>query len=83
MKKKGDVTPPAAGAHTVQEGSVETIGGRPSGRDTESRSGEGEKPGKGAPRARRDDDDRSPDVFVSTEVNDKTSTPGRPARTRS
>lgn len=64
--------------HAVQEGSVESLGGGPSGTDREDRSGEGTA--RSGPRATRD---RGRDSFVSSEVGGKTSTPGKDPRTRS
>ena len=63
-----------------QEGSVQSGGGGPAGVDRSDRSGDGSLPpsaetGTGPEPAR--------DAFVSSEVSDKTSTPGKDPRTRS
>jgi hypothetical protein len=63
---------------SYQEGSVESVGGRPSGKDESDRSGDGTAPV----------DNPSPaeggrDAFVSSEVSDKSSRPGKDPRTRS
>ena len=67
-----------APAHTTQEGSVESVGGRPSGTDDSDRSGDGTKPAPGVRPA-----ERGRDSFVSSEVGGRTSTPGKDPRTRS
>jgi hypothetical protein len=72
----GDKAAPPAPAY--QEGSVESVGGRPSGQDRDDRTGEGS--GRGVSRR---EEGRPPDAFVSTEVNDRTATPGRDGKTRS
>ena len=65
-------------AHSYQEGSVESVGGRPSGTDQSDRSGEGTRP---APGVRPDE--RGRDAFVSSEIGSKTTVPGKDPRTRS
>ena len=67
---------PAAPAY--QEGSVESVGGGPSGQDRDDRAGEGQGRGVG-----RREEGRSPDAFISAEVNDRTSRPMRDSKTRS
>jgi hypothetical protein len=70
---------PAAGAY--QEGSVESIGGGPSGTDTDDRSGQAGSP-PGVPRAGEHEGNR--DAFTSSEVAEESAgAPGRPERTRS
>ena len=69
--------PPMGG---YQEGSVESVGGGPSGTDTEDRTAES-GPRPNVPRAK--DRDSSPDAFVSSEVAQQSAdAPGRPDRTR-
>jgi hypothetical protein len=63
---------------TYQEGRVDSIGGGPSGTDRDDRTGEGQGPGVG-----RREEGRSPDEFVSSEVNERTARPGNPSKTRS
>jgi len=70
-------TTPAV-SHVTQEGRVDTVGGGPSGTDGDDRRGEGQGQGLG-----RREEGRAPDTFVSTEVNDRTTTPGRDSKTRS
>jgi hypothetical protein len=65
-----------AGAY--QEGSVESVGGGPSGKDREDRTGEGQGRGVG-----RRDEGRGPDEFISSEVNARTARPMHPSKTRS
>jgi hypothetical protein len=67
---------PSAGG-VYQEGRVDRIGGGPSGTDRDDRSGEGE--GRGVTRG---EEGRSPDEFVSTEVNERSARPGHPIKTR-
>ena len=66
-------------ARAYQEGSVESVGGRPSGRDEEDRSGDGTL----APNTKAKIPAPPRDAFVSTEVSDKTTVPGKDSRTRS
>jgi hypothetical protein len=63
-----------------QEGSVESVGGGPSGTDTDDRTGQsGSAPD--VPRAPEGEGNR--DVFISSEVAQKSAeAPGRPERTR-
>jgi len=63
---------------SYQEGSVESVGGGPGGKDESDRSGDGTRPAKGASRP-----ERGRDAFVSSEVSDKASVPGKDPRTRS
>jgi hypothetical protein len=76
--RQGDAgeTKPATGAY--QEGSVESIGERPGGKDRDDRAGEGQGRGVG-----RREEGRSPDEFVSSEVNDRTARPMHDSKTRS
>ena len=77
-KKKAAAARKKVPAHSSQEGSVETVGSRPSGTDDSDRSGEGTRPAPGVRPA-----ERGRDSFVSSEVGGKTSTPGKDPRTRS
>jgi len=54
------------------------VGGGPGGKDESDRSGDGTRPAKGASRP-----ERGRDAFVSSEVSDKASVPGKDPRTRS
>lgn len=76
-------TQPVPVAHSYQEGSVDSIGGGPSGRDDSDRSGEGTLPAGGGKRGGRAKIEGGRDAFVSTEVADKTSVRGKDPRTRS
>jgi hypothetical protein len=71
------VAPPAA---AYQEGSVESVGGGPSGTDAEDRTGQtGSAPGVPRAAAR----EGNPDAFTSSEVAEESAgDPGRPERTR-
>ena len=66
-------------AHAYQEGSVESVGARPTGTDREDRSGEGTQ----RPSGKRAPSEKGRDAFVSSEVGGKTSIPGKDPRTRS
>jgi hypothetical protein len=68
----------ATPAHTTQEGSVESVGGRPSGTDDSDRSGDGARPAPGVRPT-----ERGRDSFVSSEIGGKTTVPGKDPRTRS
>ena len=68
----------APAAHAYQEGSVESVGARPSGTDDSDRSGEGTKPAPG-----KRPSERGRDAFVSSEIGAKTSVPNKDPRTRS
>ena len=73
----GDTQPvPVAPSH--QEGSVQSVGSGPAGKDESDRSGDGTLPAEGRPRP-----EGGRDAFVSSEVSDKTSVPGKDPRTRS
>jgi hypothetical protein len=73
----GDTQPiPVVPSH--QEGSVESVGGGPTGKDESDRSGGGTLPADGPSRS-----ERGRDAFVSSEVSDKSSVPGKDPRTRS
>ena len=65
-------------AHSYQEGSVESVGGRPSGTDQSDRSGDGTQPAPGVRPT-----ERGRDAFVSSEIGSKTTVPGKDPRTRS
>ena len=76
--RRREHTPPPLGGY--QEGSVESVGGGPSGTDTYDRTGQ---PGS-APDVPRAEGEGSRDVFISSEVAEKSAdAPGRPERTRS
>lgn len=69
--------PPMGG---YQEGSIESVGGGPSGTDTDDRTAEG-GPRPDVPRAA--EREGHPDAFVSSEVaRESADAPGRPERTR-
>ena len=69
--------PPMGG---YQEGSVESVGGGPSGTDTDDRTAEG-GPRPDVPRAGEREGNR--DAFISSEVaRESADAPGRPERTR-
>jgi hypothetical protein len=74
----GADTQPIPVAPSYQEGSIQSVGGRPAGTDDSDRSGEGTLPAEGAARP-----EKGRDAFVSSEVSDKSSVPGRDSRTRS
>jgi hypothetical protein len=71
-------TQPIPVVPSQQEGSVESVGGGPGGKDRSDRSGDGTLPAEGssAPEPGRD-------AFVSSEVSDKATIPGKDPRTRS
>ena len=74
----GGDTQPIPVAPSYQEGSVESVGGGPAGTDESDRSGGGTLPaGSAAP------PEGGRDAFVSSEVSDKSSVPGKDSRTRS
>ena len=73
---------PAPPAPSYQEGSVDSIGGGPSGTDDSDRSGEGTLPADRGKRGKAESE-AGRDNFVSTEVTDKTSIRGKDPRTRS
>ena len=69
--------PPMGG---YQEGSVESVGGGPSGTDADDRTAEG-GPRPEVPRA--GEREGNPDAFISSEVaRESANAPGRPERTR-
>jgi hypothetical protein len=74
----GGDTQPIPIVPSQQEGSVESVGGGTGGRDTSDRSGEGTPPPGGTSRP-----EPGRDAFVSSEVSDKSSVPGKDPRTRS
>jgi hypothetical protein len=63
---------------SYQEGSVQSVGGGPDGKDESDRSGDGTLPAEA-----QSPPERGRDAFVSSEVSDKTSIPGKDPRTRS
>ena len=75
----GDTQPiPTVPSH--QEGSVESVGDRgPTGKDESDRSGDGTLPAEGP----SSQPERGRDAFVSSEVSDKSTIPGKDPRTRS
>ena len=81
--KKKAAKPAARGAktpaHAYQEGSVESVGARPTGTDREDRSGDGTR----RPSGKRAPAEKGRDAFVSSELSGKTSVPGKDPRTRS
>jgi hypothetical protein len=77
-KKEDDDTRTNAPAPSYQEGSVESIGGGPAGSDRSDRSGDGTLSPETSVKP-----ERGRDAFVSSEVTDKTSVPGKDPRTRS
>ena len=70
--RRAPVTP------SSQEGSVESVGGGAGGTDESDRSGGGTIPAPGDPSL-----EAGRDAFVSSEVTDKSSVPGKDPRTRS
>jgi hypothetical protein len=78
-KKKDQQDDAGPIAPAYQEGSVESVGGRPSGRDESDRSGDGTL----TPDVRSRTPEPARDAFVSTEVSDKSTQPGKDPRTRS
>jgi len=76
-------TQPVPIVPSYQEGSVDSIGGGPSGTDESDRSGDGTLPADRGKRGGKEKSERGRDSFVSTEVVEKTSVPGKDPRTRS
>ena len=77
-EKDSSDTQPVRPLPSYQEGSVESVGGGPAGKDDTDRSGDGTLPPEGKPRP-----ERGRDKFISSELSEKTSTPGKDPRTRS
>ena len=77
-KDQSTDTQPVKTIPSYQEGSVESIGGGPAGTDDSDRSGEGTVPSGGTSRP-----EGGRDAFISSELTDKTTTPGKDPRTRS
>ena len=75
-----DDTQPIPVVSSYQEGSVQAVGGGPDGKDESDRSGDGTLP---ADAQSPSEPERGRDAFVSSEVSDKTSIPGKDPRTRS
>jgi hypothetical protein len=82
-RKKSGETQPVPVVPSYQEGSIDSIGGGPSGTDDSDRSGEGTLPAGRGKRGGQAKSERGRDNFVSTEVTDKTSVRGKDPRTRS
>jgi hypothetical protein len=74
----GGDTQPIPVVPSYQEGSVESVGGGPAGKDESDRSGDGTRPATSTSRP-----ERGRDAFVSSEVSEKSSVPGKDPRTRS
>ena len=74
----GGDTQPLPVIPSYQEGSVQSVGSGPAGKDEGDRSGGGTLPAEGATPA-----EGGRDAFVSSEVTDKSSVPGKDPRTRS
>jgi hypothetical protein len=77
MKKSSD-TQPVPVIPSYQEGSVESVGGGPAGTDDSDRSGEGTLAAETTATA-----EPVRDAFISSEVSDKSTVPGKDPRTRS
>jgi len=79
-ERAGRTAPAPPASHVYQEGSVESIGERPTDMDRDDRTGQGQgqgpvsTPGDGG--ARRDE-------FISSEVSDRTARPMRNSKTQS
>jgi len=69
-------TAPAPAPHVYQEGSVESIGERPTDTDRDDRTGQG-------PASTREEVGGGRDEFISSEVSDRTARPMRNSRTQS
>ena len=78
-KEEGDDAQPDPVVPSYQEGSVESVGGGPAGTDESDRSGDGTLPANGARRPAKP----VRDAFVSSEVTDKSTVPGKDPKTRS
>lgn len=76
---EGDDTQPVPVAPSYQEGSVQSVGGGPAGTDESDRSGGGTLPADGSRRPAKP----LRDAFVSSEVTDKSTVPGKDPKTRS
>jgi hypothetical protein len=74
-----DRTPTPPNPHVYQEGSVDSIGERPTDTDRSDRTGQAETAGA-PPRA---EDEGGRDEFISSEVSDRTSRPMQDSKTRS
>jgi hypothetical protein len=77
-KDKSTDTQPVKAMPSYQEGSVESVGGGPAGTDDSDRSGDGTLPSAGTSTP-----ERGQDAFISSELTEKTTTPGKDPRTRS
>jgi len=75
---KRDKAPSAP--HVYQEGSVESIGERPTDTDREDRTGQGQGPGSGTTSTEAGG---NRDEFISSEVSDRTARPMRNSKTQS
>ena len=79
-RDRSDAATERAPAPAYQEGSVESVGGGPSGTDTDDRTGQAGSP-PDVPRAEGSEGTR--DAFTSSEVAAQSAgDPGRPERTR-
>ena len=74
----GSDTQPIPVFPAYQEGSVQSLGGGPTGRDESDRSGDGTLPAESP-----SDPEPGRDAFVSSEVSGKSTIPGKDPRTRS
>ena len=77
-KKKSTDTQPVQPMPSYQEGSVVSVGGGPAGTDESDRSGDGTLPSAGTSRP-----EGGRDAFISSELTEKTTMPGKDPRTRS
>ena len=72
----GGTAPAPPAAHVYQEGSVESIGERPTDTDRDDRTGQGPASTPGDAGGRRDE-------FISSEVSDRTARPMHNSKTQS
>ena len=77
-REPGAETQPVPIVPSYQEGSVQSVGGGAEGRDRGDRSGQGTRPAEGTKPS-----EAGRDAFVSSEVSDRSSVPGKDPRTRS
>ena len=75
-ERAGRTAPAPPASHVVQEGSVESIGERPTDTDRDDRTGQG-------PASTREEVGGGRDEFISSEVSDRTSRPMQDSKTRS
>jgi hypothetical protein len=76
----GRTTPAPPASHVYQEGSVESIGARPTDTDRDDRTGQGQGQG---PVSTPGDAGGRRDEFISSEVSDRTARPMRNSKTQS